>query len=328
MRFIYTTFFLSIFSFLILGIKPGYAYVEGESGSLILTPATNNKSVGDTVVINLTANSNNQTVSAVASTITFTHDQNTSLSMVSIAGNTQLSNSNWSYPIKTFSSENGKTKIEFMALNTSPTGYILENTTLATLTLKINAETNTKLQFETGTSKILSKENATDIAGSLLGANITTAKTNTGGTQVTPIVTNDPGSSNVVDDSVIAPIPQKDTITPSTTKTSPASQTSEVTEVTEKTNTDTNNPFLNKVSQGSTNTNNTQIENSNLVQKTNDAMPKKNSVPMIGIIILGVVLVAVLILVILKLKKPKMPNSPPPTPPAPPAQPPTSPQNI
>lgn len=196
------------------------AYVSGGVGKVKLSPATATIPVGQTKTIDVVFNSDNVFISGVAARITFPVSSN-DLIVTGITTNTNLAGSGWSFPVSTYSTTDGTTTIDLMAINSTTEGYRTDvNTPLATITLAAqSAFTNKVLTLDQGQTQMLKKSDSSDIAGTLTNGTYSTSGTDTPTPTATPTNTPTPTPTGT-----ITPTPTP-TRTPTPTSTPSAGNT-------------------------------------------------------------------------------------------------------
>ncbi len=166
------------------------AFVSGAAGRIVLSPNTATMSLNTDTSIDINFNTATIAVSSVAIRLKIPVASG-DIQIVSVQPNTALPN--WTFPINAQSTENGNLIVDLVGLNTGLTGYANNaDTKFATVKIKaVSAFTGKAITFDTALTKIITKADASDIAGTLTGGTYT-ASSGGGGTTITPTPTATP----------------------------------------------------------------------------------------------------------------------------------------
>lgn len=155
---------------------PTQAVVSGGAGTITLTPQSVQVAIGQEQSIDLMINTNGTAISGIAMRLTIPVTSNDA-QITAVDGNTGLAGAGWSFPITTYSTENGTTTIDFMAINSTVPGYsVSSDTKIGTIKLKANsAFTSKTLTFDTGMTKMLKKSDGSDMVSAPTNGSYSTA---------------------------------------------------------------------------------------------------------------------------------------------------------
>lgn len=142
------------------------AAVSTGTAKVYISPTTKTIEVGDTFTVNLLLNTAGQYVSAVTLDLSYSYSGSTPpIEATDVQINSSLlTDGSWKFPIKTINDSDGTVQIKIGGLNSSQAGYKTSSEeSVATITFKAQEAGVINVNFNSTTTKAMSKDTGSDI---------------------------------------------------------------------------------------------------------------------------------------------------------------------